>query len=65
MLSGRGGERGHVDGYRRKKGSDKKYIRMLMRYGARGDVKNAKGITAAEIMSRKRDPEFRKMAEEF
>jgi uncharacterized protein len=48
-----------------KKGCDKKYIRMLMRYGARGDLKNAKGITAAEIMSRKRDPEFRKMAEEF
>jgi ankyrin repeat protein len=48
--------------YLLKKGSDKKYIKMLMRYGARGDLKDATGLTAAEIMSRKKDPEFRKMA---
>ena len=45
-----------------KKGCDKKYFRMFIQYGARGDLKNATGVTAAEIMSRKRDPEFRKMA---
>src|SRR5688572_2521558 len=45
-----------------KKGSDKRYVRMLVEYGARGDLRDAKGQTAAEIMSRKRDPDFRKMA---
>jgi hypothetical protein len=35
---------------------------MLLTYGARVDLKDAKGITAAEILSRKRDPDFRKMA---
>jgi uncharacterized protein len=48
--------------YLLKKGSDKKYIKMLMRYGARGDLKDGQGRTATEIMSRKKDPEFRKMA---
>lgn len=48
--------------YLLKKGSDKKYIRMLIKYGARGDLKNGGGVTAAEIMMRKRDPEFREMA---
>jgi len=44
-----------------KKGSDKKYARMLIKYGARGDLKNGSGVTAGEIMKRKRDPEFRDM----
>lgn len=48
--------------YLLKKGSDKKHVRMLLQYGARGDLKSAKGATAAEIMSRKKDPDFRKMA---
>jgi ankyrin repeat protein len=48
-----------------KKGSDKKYIRMLMRYGARGDLKDSAGVTTSEIMSRKKDPEFRKMSAEL
>lgn len=48
--------------YLLKKGSDKKHVRMLIKYGARGDIKNGSGVTAAEIMSRKRDPEFREMA---
>jgi ankyrin repeat protein len=51
--------------YLLKKGSDKKYVRMLIQYGARGDLKDAKGATAAEIMTRKRDPDFRKMAQEL
>src|SRR5262245_13098323 len=45
-----------------KKGSDKRRIRMLIKYGARGDIKNGSGVTAAEIMMRKRDPEFHEMA---
>ena len=45
-----------------KKGCDKKHIQMLVEFGARGDLKDNKGRTAAEIMSRKRDPDFRKMA---
>jgi hypothetical protein len=34
---------------------------MLIKNGARGDLKNGGGVTAAEIMMRKRDPEFREM----
>lgn len=49
--------------YLLKKGSDKKYVRMLINYGARGDLKNESGVTATEIMMRKRDPEFHDMAE--
>lgn len=48
--------------YLLKKGSDKKYLRMLIKYGARGDVKNENGATAADIMMRKRDSEFRDIA---
>jgi ankyrin repeat protein len=51
--------------YMLKKGSDKKHLRTMIRYGARGDVKDAGGATAAEIMMRKRDPEFHAMAEEL
>lgn len=48
--------------YLLKKGSDKKYVRMLIQHGARGDLTNASGASAAEIMSRKKDPEFRRMS---
>jgi hypothetical protein len=48
-----------------KKGSDKKYVRMLIKYGARADIKNESGVTATEIMMRKRDPEFREMARQL
>ena len=51
--------------YLLKKDSDKKYVRMLMDYGARGDIPNREGKTAAQIMSRKKDPDFRKLAAEF
>jgi hypothetical protein len=37
----------------------------LLRYGARGDLKSKNGDTAAEIMSRKRDPEFKTMTKEL
>jgi len=48
--------------YLLKQGSDIKYVRMLIKYGARGNLKNDLGVTAAEIMSRKRDPQLRAMA---
>jgi ankyrin repeat protein len=51
--------------YMLKKGSDKKYFAMLIAHGARGDIKNKDGVTAAEIMRKKRDPEFRAMAEQL
>jgi uncharacterized protein len=45
-----------------KKGADKRYFRMFLRSGARTDIPNKAGVTAAAIMSRKRDPDFRRMA---
>ncbi len=48
-----------------KKDSDGEHFRMLMKYGPRGDMKDSTGKTPIEIMSRKRDPEFRKMAEQL
>ena len=42
-----------------KKGSDYEHFELLARYGARFDLPNKDGVTAAEIMSRKRDPTFR------
>jgi ankyrin repeat protein len=48
--------------YMLKKGSDKKHIRMVLDYGARGDIENKDGVTAASIMMKKRDPEYRSLA---
>ena len=45
-----------------KKGSDPKHLRMLAKYRPRTDIPNRDGVTAAEIMSRKRDPFFRELA---
>lgn len=44
-----------------KKGTDKKYVGMILGYGARTDIKNKAGATAAAIMMKKRDPDFRGM----
>jgi hypothetical protein len=46
-----------------KKGSDAKHIAMVVRYGARGDIKDKAGVTAIDILSRKRAPAFRKLAD--
>jgi len=51
--------------YMLKKGSDKKHLRMLMLYDARGDIADKNGVTAIDIMRRKKDPDFRKMAIEL
>lgn len=45
-----------------KKGSDKRHFSMLIAHGARGDIPGPNGQTAAEIMRRKKDPDFRRMA---
>ncbi len=45
------------------KSSDLKHFEMLARHGARGDLPDARGRTAIEILRRKRSPGFRKLAE--
>ena len=45
-----------------KKGSDYEHFELLARYGARFDLPNKDGVTAKEIMLRKRDPRFRALA---
>lgn len=42
-----------------KKRSQPRYIQMLLRHGARLDLKNRKGMTAGSILSRMRTPEYR------
>jgi ankyrin repeat protein len=49
--------------YMLKKNSDRRHFRMIVRNGTRGDLRNAQGETAVELLRRKRDPEFRAMAE--
>ena len=51
--------------YMLKKNSDKRHFAMLIRHGARGDLKSKDGWTAAEVMARKRDRDFQKMAEQL
>ena len=51
--------------YMLKKGSDKRYFRLFARFGARGDIADADGRTAAGIMRRKKDPEFHRIADEL
>jgi len=46
-----------------KKGSDTKHIAMVVRHGARGDIKDKAGVTSIDILRRKRDPALRKLAE--
>jgi hypothetical protein len=46
-----------------RKGSPIDAFRLFARYGARGDVPDTRGQTAAAILRRKRDPEFRALAD--
>src|SRR5262249_14352172 len=49
--------------YMLKKKSDKRHFRVLIERGARLDIPDRKGVAAADLMRRSRDPEFRAMAE--
>lgn len=51
--------------YMLKKGSDKRFFPMLIAHGARGDLSNSQGVRAADLMRKKRDGDFRKMAEQL
>ena len=48
-----------------KKGSAIEHLRLFARHGARGDLRGADGRTAAEILRRKRDPDFRALADQL
>jgi uncharacterized protein len=51
--------------YMLKKGSDQRYFKILIAHGARGDLRNRQGVCAAELMRKKKDGDFRKMAEQL
>lgn len=51
--------------YMLKKSSDKKHFAMFILSGARGDIPNKAGETAAALMRRKRDPDFHAMADQL
>jgi ankyrin repeat protein len=46
-----------------KKGSDAAHVRMVIAHGARGDIPDPGGRTATQIMSRKKDPALRGLAD--
>jgi hypothetical protein len=46
-----------------KKGSDPRHFEMLVRHRARGDIPGPDGQTAAQIMRRKKDPAFHRLAD--
>jgi uncharacterized protein len=48
-----------------KKNSDKAHFERLLRRGARGDIPGSDGETAIDLLRRKRDPHFLRMAEEL
>ncbi len=49
--------------YMLKKGSEPRHVAKLVALGARLDIPDAEGRTARQIMTRKRDPELRRLAE--
>ena len=51
--------------YMLKKGAEPKHFAPLIAAGAKGDIQNPEGRTARDILRRKRDPEFRRMAEQL
>jgi len=51
--------------YMLKKGSDKRHFAMLLAHGPRGDIGNAQGVTAIDLLSGRKDPAFRRMAEKL
>jgi len=51
--------------YMLRKGSDKTHFAMLLAHGARGDIGNAQGVTAIDLLSRKRDPAYHRMVKKL
>jgi hypothetical protein len=51
--------------YMLKKGSDKAHFRLFARFGARGDIPDSAGRTARDIMRRKKDADFHRLADEL
>lgn len=47
------------------KGSDKRFFEIFAKHGARGDIPDADGRTVAEILRRKKDPQFHRIAEKL
>jgi hypothetical protein len=47
------------------KGIDKRFFQIFVKYGARGDIPDADGRTVADIMRRKTDPQFHRIAEKL
>jgi ankyrin repeat protein len=48
-----------------RKDIDPRFFELFARHGARTDIPDADGRTAAEILSRKRDPAYRRISELF
>ena len=48
-----------------KKGSEPEHLAMVIRHGARGDIPGPDGRTAIDILRRKKDPEFQRLAEQL
>lgn len=44
---------------------DVSFARMLVKHGARGDLPNERGVTAIQVLRRKRDPAFRALLDEI
>lgn len=44
---------------------DVSFARMLVRHGARGDLPDETGVTAIDVLRRKRDPAFRALLDEI
>ena len=51
--------------YMLRKSSAPEHFAMVVRHGARGDVENADGETAAALLARKRDPRLRRLADQL
>lgn len=47
------------------KNIDKRFFEIFARYGARGDIPDADGRTVADIMRRKKDPQFHRLVEKL
>lgn len=48
-----------------KKGSEARHFLPFVRHGARGDIPDASGRTAVEMLRRKRDPDYRAIADQL